>query len=199
MIVFRKPLHLPILLGGAAGAFLIGRKRLYDFYFSPYAYTMARGQLAVNSLDIARTNVPFGGGFGTFGSRAAQTFYSPLYYKYYMMTTPGLTPKYPYFACDTFFPAILGETGWTGMIAYAGMIVLLAVMILRDQKSAVAGERSRHALFAGILLLAFELLEATGTLSFSEHYSVLISMALALAIVCSRQMSGSPQHAPAEG
>lgn len=185
MILLKKRLHLPILLAGTAGAVLIGWRRFYDFYFSPIAYYMARGQLAANSVDLARQCFPFGGGFGSFGSRTAQTYYSPLYYKYLMMTTSGLTPEHPYFACDSFFPAILGETGWLGLAAYAGLVLCLLVMILKDSRGTVSEPHSRYAVFTGICLLAYELLEATGTLSFSEHYSVLIALALALAL-CER-------------
>ena len=183
MIIFKKRLSLPVILIGTAGAAAIGGRRLYDFYFSPYAYTMARGQFAINSLDIASRYFPFGSGFGTFGSRMAQLHYSPLYYKYKMMATIGLSPEHPAYACDTFFPCILAESGWMGFIAYLAMIFLLIFSVLRKQKAACLSQPGRYACFTAVILIAFELLETTGSLAFSETYSVLIAFALGLCLV----------------
>ena len=182
ILLFRRKVHLPIVLAGTAGAFIIGRKRLYDFYFSPYAYTMARGQFAVNSLDIARQNFPFGSGFGTFGSRLAQVHYSPLYYKYNMMLILGLSPEHSNYACDTFFPVILAESGWIGFAAYLCLIIFLIILVFKGQKLAVFDEISRRAVFVSFILIAYELLETTGTLAFSEGYSVLITLPFGIAL-----------------
>ena len=180
MIILKKKLHLPVLAAGIAGMLLIGGRRLYDFYFSPYASTMARGQFAINSLDIARQYFPFGSGFGTFGSRMAQIHYSPLYYKYEMMLIPGLSPQHPNFACDTFFPMLLGESGWLGLAAYLGLLLTLTLSVFCYQKKARGTAASAHFVFTAFILLAYELLESTGTLAFPEIYSVLIALALGL-------------------
>ena len=193
MIPLGRRVSLPALLAGASLALLTGWRRLYDFYFSPYAYTMARGQFAVNSLDIAKQNAPFGSGFGTFGSRLAQLNYSPLYYRYHMMTTIGMTPSHPAYACDTFFPCILAESGWLGLAAYAVLIALLAICLLRLPKTGRIDPPQRFACFAGLCLLSFELLDTTGALAFSETYSVLIAIALGLSLAVLRPASLSAQ------
>ena len=180
MILLRKKISFPAVFAGTAAALAIGWKRLYNFYFSPFAYTMARGQFASNSLDLARENLPFGSGFGTFGSRMAQFNYSPLYYRFNMMITPGMNPAHPSYACDTFFPVIIAESGWLGTAAYAGLIILLLVLILRIQKTDSAA--NRHAALAALSMLAFEILDAFGALSFSETYSIMISMVIGSAL-----------------
>ncbi|MBQ9827985.1 MAG: hypothetical protein IJM62_04820, partial [Lachnospiraceae bacterium] len=187
MTVLRKRLHLPVMLAAAAAALAVGWRRLYDFYFSPYAYTMARGQFTMNSLDIARRNLPFGSGFGTFGSRLAQLYYSPLYYKYDMMITAGMTPAHPAYACDTFFPCILAESGWLGLIAYIGLVMALAISVFLKYRKSDPGAISGYAYFTIFLLLIYELLETAGALSFSETYSVKIAMVIGIALV----MTGS--------
>ena len=176
MTVLRWRLNLPVTAAAGAAAVAVGWRRLYDFYFSPYAYSMARGQFAVNSLDIARKNFPFGSGFGTFGSRMAQLNYSPLYYQYRMMTTIGMNPLHPAYACDTFFPCILAESGWLGLAAYAGLMISLYVSILKQQDKTSAFHS--FAAFSAIAMLAFELFDSTGALAFSETYSILISMVI---------------------
>ncbi len=187
MILFKKRLNLPVILIAVAGALAVGWRRFYDFYFSPYAYTMARGQFAINSLDIAKKNFPFGSGFGTFGSRMAQLYYSPLYYQYDMMTTIGVTPDHPAYACDTFFPCILAESGWLGLVAYLGLIFILFIYIMQSQKKIDRSELSYYAVFTAFCLLAYELLETTGTLAFSETYSILIAIPFAFAILKCRE------------
>ena len=183
MTVLRKRLHLPVMLAGAAAALAVGWKRLYDFYFSPYAYTMARGQFMVNSLDIAERNLPFGSGFGTFGSRLAQLYYSPLYYKYDMMITAGMTPTHPAYACDTFFPCILAESGWLGLIAYIGLILTLALSVYLKYRKSDPASFTSYAYFTIFLLLIYEILETTGALSFSETYSVKIALVIGISLV----------------
>ena len=182
MIVFRKKLHPAAVLAGITAALAIGWKRLYGFYFSAYSDMTARGQLTEKSFYIARDHFPFGSGFGTFGSRFAQMHYSPLYIKYDLMTTLGLSPEIRNYACDTFFPSILAESGWLGFLAYLGLILLLAALIFRLQNKAPQTERSAFHVLTSLLLVVYELLESTGTLAFSETYSVMIALVLGLAI-----------------
>lgn len=196
MFIMKKKLNPGILALGLLVAIVIGANRIHAFFVSKYAFTMARGQFMTNGLSIARDNFPFGAGFGTFGSRMAQIHYSPLYYKYHMMTTPGMAPSRPSYACDSFYPMLLGESGWLGTASYIGMIVLLFVIIFSMQKTAVlspyAGGISagtagmdplvQSAVFSSVMLLIYELSETTGTIAFSETYSVMIALALGLAM-----------------
>ena len=182
LIILRKKLKLPIILASAAGVLAVGYRRLYGFYFSGVAYHMARGRFAINSLDIARNNFPFGSGFGTFGSRMAQLYYSPLYYKYNMMTILGLSPSLPAYACDTFYPVILAESGWLGFVGFYGIVVILCIRILMLHLRASDTPEARYAVLTALLMMMFELLEGFATLSFSETYSVLITIPLAFSV-----------------
>ena len=182
MILIGGRLSFPSVLLAVGGALAVGWKRLYGYYFSPYAASMARGQLAINGVRIANEYFPFGTGFGTFGSRMAQINYSPLYFKYGMMTTLGLSPEHPNYACDAFVPMLLGETGWLGTAAYLGILLLLLAQLFRLQKRSPKGIGRSYAVFTALLLLAYEVLEATGTLAFSEIYSVLVAIPYACAL-----------------
>ena len=209
MILFRQRLNLPVILAGIAGITAIGWKRFYGYYFSPYAYTMARGQFMLNGLSIANENFPFGSGFGTFGSRMAQTHYSPLYYKYNMMLITGISPDHPNYACDTFFPTIFAESGWIGFAAYMGMVLGIAILLFIGYRQCTrpisskekAGffrrlprecDTAAYAAFTGFCMLVFELLDAIGALSFSENYSVMIAIPLAFAIYLTNRKSPLP-------
>ena len=57
---------------------------------------------------------PFGPGFGTFGVAAVVKYYSPLYYKYNLHTIWGLSPDWPAFLADAFYPT-LAQFGVVGI------------------------------------------------------------------------------------
>jgi len=78
----------------------------------------ARNVLYIGGFQIARDYFPLGAGLGRFGSWMSAVDYSPLYREYRMDEVYGLTPDNPNFATDTFWPAILGETGILGLIFY---------------------------------------------------------------------------------
>ena len=183
IIVLKRKITVPVVIASAAGVLAVGYKRLYGFYFSSVAYQMARGRFAVNSLDIARENFPFGSGFGTFGSRMAQLHYSPLYYKYNMMTMLVLSPTLPAYACDTFYPVILAESGWLGFVAYYGIVAIVCIEILKLHIRSDRSAEAAFAVFVALMMMIFELLEGFATLSFSETYSVLITIPLAISLV----------------
>lgn len=158
----------------AGGAFLIGGKRFIRYYTSPEALTMARGQFAYNGWKIAVAEFPFGAGNGTFGSRVAQRFYSPLYYKYNMYRTAGMDPIWPAYACDTFWPMIMGETGFLGLAAY---LVMVGWLFLKVQRLRA---RSVWIYLAAMTAVAYEMLETTGALAFSDVTAVSIAFVFGL-------------------
>ena len=94
----------------------------YTLYFTAEKGYSARQALLDNSIEIIKDYFPLGVGFGQYGSWYARLYYSEYYYKYDMNTIWGLYPSSPEFATDTFWPAILGETGIIGVIVYMYMI-----------------------------------------------------------------------------
>ena len=159
-----------------AGAFLVGGRRFIRYYTSAEALTMARGQFAYNGWKIAVKNFPFGTGAGTFGSRVAQRFYSPLYYQYGMIHTLGMDPIWPAYACDTFWPMIMAESGFLGLAGYLAMVFSLFAKIQRLR------DKSLWVYMGAICAFMYELLETTGALAFSDVTAVGIALVLGLAL-----------------
>ncbi len=177
-VLGKKLRPIPVL--ASLGALLaIGWDRFYWYYFSPYARGLARGQFAYNSIRIAKDYFPLGTGFGTFGSRAAQIWYSPVYYWYDMYRTNGMDPLWPAYACDTFWPMILGESGVIGLLAYAGLVIVLFIAVLRLQK------KGAWIFTAALTAFLYELIETTGALAFSDpaavHFALLLGLAFGIA------------------
>lgn len=62
---------------------------------------------------------PFGPGMGSFAVAAAAEYYSPLYYQYNLNTIWGLTPDWPEFLADAFYPT-LANIGVIGTCLFIG-------------------------------------------------------------------------------
>jgi hypothetical protein len=91
----------------------------------------ARTALAKTSLRLANDFFPSGSGFGTFGSFASGKYYSYIYYKYGLYNIYGLTESQPSFICDTFWPMVIGQFGYIGLIAYLTIVLCFITLIVR--------------------------------------------------------------------
>ena len=89
---------------------------------------------------VGRDYFPLGAGLGRYGSWLSREHYSPLYAEYGLNDVRGLAPARPAgdglrarvaapSATDTFWPAILGEMGVIGLIAYLGFMATLGWML----------------------------------------------------------------------
>ncbi len=98
-------------------------KKTYNEYVANDS-PAARVVLYRTSGEIAVDFFPLGAGFARYGSWMASTHYSPLYKTYGIDQVPGMGPGSTELT-DTFWPAILGETGVFGLIAYALFLVAI--------------------------------------------------------------------------
>lgn len=86
--------------------------------FQDDAQEMARPLTYETGMKIMfQDYIPFGSGFGSFGTAAAAKEYSPLYYKYQLNTIWGLNPENPMFLADAFYPT-LAEFGIVGLFFF---------------------------------------------------------------------------------
>lgn len=93
-----------------------------------------RGTLYRVSFEIANKFLPFGSGFGTYGSEASKNIYSPLYYMYNMSNTYGFSTIYPNYITDAHWASVIGETGWIGFLILLTIVILLTVEIAKYSK-----------------------------------------------------------------
>lgn len=101
-------------------------EQTYTMYFTSGSES-ARYAFLAGGLCIIKDFFPFGVGFGKFGTYYAQLNYSEWYYTYGLNFIYGLQPGNVFFGMDTFWPAIMGETGFIGTTIY----ILLLVYIFR--------------------------------------------------------------------
>jgi hypothetical protein len=100
----------------------------YSDYLDPsVATSAARTVLTVGSFDVAADHFPLGAGFGRYGSATAADNYSPEYVARGFPDVWGLGRgvENGRFLTDTEWPAIIGESGFLGTIAFvAGLIAI---------------------------------------------------------------------------
>jgi hypothetical protein len=152
-------------------------------YFDPLAPTAARTVLYLTGVDLANRSFPFGAGFGRFGGYASQLFYSPVYDDYGISALYGLSPTTPYYLQDTYWPHVVGETGWIGGLVAAGMIVLLWRGVIRVALSHRDKWVQAMALGAGILLLEAVLESAAAPIFEGTLFAFAIAVPVGMALV----------------
>lgn len=115
--------------------------------------TSARGALLETSLRIASDSLPFGAGFGSFGSEASRVNYSPVWEQYGLSGTYGFRDGAAVFATDASWATVIGEAGFIGA---AGMIIaLLAIWITQFRRARALGDASwalAATMFAAVMI-----------------------------------------------
>ena len=129
LLTFGKSNRLSVVhiaLGLIAVA-LIGMDQYINYYQST---GYARGELARQAIAVANDYFPLGTGFATYGSAVTAQVdnYSPLYYTYGLSTVWGLAPGAASFLSDTFWPTVLAQFGYFGLIAFAALLIALFAM-----------------------------------------------------------------------
>ena len=147
------------ILAGAAAAY-----QIVSYYFL-MGVESARAVLTIGAPFIAWDHFPFGTGWGTYGSAFSVEPYSPVYGMYRMAGVWGLSPDFPDFVSDTFWPMILGECGFFGFLAILGVLFLLAKKIFSMKKD--------KSIFAsGLVPIAYLLISSTSESAFANPIAV---------------------------
>lgn len=123
-------------------------------YIESYFFnsTQSRAIMIRTAFKIAIDYFPLGSGFGTFGTDISREYYSPLYGDYRISNVWGLSKRYNAFVADSMFPAIIGETGFIGLIIY----ILIFYNLFRNFSKNITDRKKRVFLF---LILFYVLIE----------------------------------------
>jgi len=144
----------------------------------------ARNVLYMTSYTLLDEYFPWGAGLGRFGSWMSQIHYSPIYRKYGLSGTYGIEQKNPKYITDTFWPAIIGETGFMGLIFYLWICFRITRMLYRRVKRTSAS--FEKAFFLGTLMVFIEsLIESVAVATYTSPptvYFIFGSLGLAFAL-----------------
>ena len=77
---------------------------------------------------------PLGSGFATYASAQAARTYSKLYYEYGFDRVWGMTPDTKHFIQDSYYPVVVGQTGYIGTIVFAIFMCVVMKRIVLDTK-----------------------------------------------------------------
>lgn len=137
------------------------------------------------AFQLAADEAPLGAGFGSFGSDASITYYSPVYAEYGLSATYGFSRSAPHFVHDASWATVLGEAGWLGALGVA--VALLAVTgslwsRIRGLPAGTAQDCARVGLLFTLVVLADSVTSPQLFAGFSVvSLAVLYSMALSTA------------------
>lgn len=146
----------------------------FDNYFNNDE--SARSRLLTTSFKIFANYFPFGTGFGTYGTAAAASYYSQLYYDYHLDVVWGLYPSNPAFASDNYWPSIIAQFGIVGI----ALIIFLIYYSFKFFDKKIVNRKEKVCLyFVYIILITSSLVTAS-----FYHYSS-IGLLLILSVISS--------------
>jgi hypothetical protein len=142
--------------------------------------------LYTTSVEIARDYFPLGAGLGRYASPLSRDpdNFSPLYHHYGLDHIWGLTPHYPAYITDTYWPHVLGEIGVFGLVAYIVYIGALGVGLWRATRTLTEAFSHAFALGAAMAFVhaAVEALASSMYESSPRIYLLFGAFAIALAL-----------------
>lgn len=166
---FKKILYII----GAVLVLLIGQDQLL-FYYGKNVVGGTRAMLTKDSINLAMQYFPLGTGFGTFGSNIAAKHYSPLYVQLgYLSIEGGINNA---FLSDTFWPIVIAQTGFIGLICFA---VVVTYFVKRSLK---LEQNNLHFYWVTLSIMAYEFISSTSEPAFFNPSVCLLFAIFALII-----------------
>lgn len=183
IIVLKKKINLRYILLFLPIVICVAWDQIYFYFFGENSEGMARGALTFASLEIAKDCFPFGTGFGTFASAPSGEYYSKVYSIYGIGDIWGLSFEHPEFVSDTFWPMILGQTGFLGLILYAYFIFLL----FREVQKIFPLDKKAY--LSGLGVLIYLLISSVAESAFVNPLALPLSIILGLCFMTNEKES----------
>ncbi len=166
-----NPSHIILI---AVLIFIVFMPQINSYYFS--VEDSPRKILTETGLEIAARFFPIGAGFGTYGSYISGAVYSPLYYEYGLSHIWGFEKEDYFFISDTFWPMIIAQFGYLGLILFLVIISKFLILISRLLKLKI------NYLFYALIPFTYLLISSTSESSFVSYYSVNFFIMIGLAV-----------------
>ena len=182
-IICRKRREFGFITWFALGvAVLMVAARQFAYYFFSMGTEAARAALTQTSFLIARDYFPFGTGFGTFASAFSAEPYSKVYYLYHIQNVWGISKNYNSFISDTFWPMILGQTGYLGTFFYVTALLLLFSAVYKMRRY------NAYSFASALITILYLLISSTSESAFVN------AMAVPFAFLMGVQMADVKRH-----
>lgn len=145
-----------------------------QFYFFK-TEDSARSILLNTSFKIANDYFPIGTGFGTYASHFSAQSYSPVYSMYNIQNTYGLSKGNTIFISDSFWPMIIGQFGYIGLICYTIAIISILRKIQMEYKP-----EEKYKYIAKITALAYLVISSTSESAFVNPIAIPLAIIIGL-------------------
>jgi hypothetical protein len=191
---------IPAILLAAILGSLLGGSDVVESRITGGANTSSSGlsprqSLYSTSFQIARDHLPFGVGFGRFGSQTSADEYSPVYVEYGLADNYGFTRTAPIYVKDAGWATVLGESGAMGFVAFAYALVHLWLHLwsrVRQNLSAVIQVRQQSYTLGAWLFMTVFLIDS---LASPRIFDGLAAVALAILLGMAAPSSSSARSA----
>lgn len=155
-------------------ALLLGYAQINEYFLENES---PRSLLLKGGITLANENLPIGTGFATYGSDQAFKHYSINYYRFGFDKVWALSSVGGITANDNFWPMLLGQFGYIGLICYMCLILIqfqffLSLNIDKNRKTVI------------LILLGFLLISSMGNAIYTSISSVGLYVFLSL-LYCS--------------
>jgi hypothetical protein len=180
LIAFKKIKHIrmknpKIISSGLIALFLlfIVAYQQVDFHYSGESLELGYGRavLLYKAFDLGNEYFPFGAGFGTYGSYYSGVNYSQVYYDLEVDRVYGLAPDNFHYIADTFWPMLLGQFGYLGLICFIFIVILFLRKMITLYNRAIRN-REKLLYLSGILLMLALLIASSGDAIFTQNRAV---------------------------
>lgn len=179
-VLFRIPKKTFLIVFGII-LFIVGLifKDQFEMYFNPNKLEMgwSRAVILYYSFKIGNDFSPLGTGFGTYASFFSGKYYSWVYELYGIDNVYGISKQYWEFVSDQFWPMLLGQFGYFGLISFAGIIYNYFMLFLKQIKEYSIMNNYRFVPFLGLILL---LIDSSSDAIFTQNRAVVMFLVFGL-------------------
>lgn len=169
IMIKNKRVTTKLIISIAIIGTLVGGYQINRYVSNP---DWARPALMINSFKVANDHLPLGSGFATFATWESGKNYSPLYEKYGLNQIWGLQPDDYSFVGDTYWPAIIGQFGYIGL--------LLVLFVIWQIYKGISKEKNKYRYFQHICILVYLLILSTSETSFMSPVGPLLCLLLVI-------------------
>ncbi|WP_406866689.1 hypothetical protein AB0764_04285 [Priestia megaterium] len=181
VVILRKRLKTSHLVSFSIIGVFFGLKLTYKTLFeSDYS---PRTLLTKYSFVVAKEYFPLGSGFGTYGSYVSAIKYSKIYRVFNFQNYYGLSPKNYSIITDTFWPMIIAQTGYAGLIVFVLILIILLRWIWQLQ------HRSLSIFLSAMALMFYLLITSSSESSFANYYATGFCLFIGLLLSSARETS----------
>lgn len=161
-----------------------------DYYYIRNKSWSPRAVMLLTAFLIISEYFPIGTGFATYASNAAADHYSPVYIKYGFQNNPALS-RDSKFLTDTFWPIILGQTGFIGTVAYITILMFIFRRIWNTQKYSI------RCFVSGLFIFLYFIISSTSEATFNN--SIAVPLAMLLGIILSENYGNQQRRRSENG